>query len=229
VVKQALFKIKGDSGMNPWTNSWTALFIFLLMATMAAGADKAPPPYQKGTILNISKNHASCELEGAGIRKLISNCGDFQSGQPVDYRVKGDQVYIRRESGKEYKCSIQGTIETNVADKTTYQQGTIKGWEKGTDLHSVDAQGDKTVYELKGADMVYMIYYCGAFQAEKFSLGQTVNYRVDATDKHDRRLYISRDNGGEYKCKIEGQRMLEHGKNDAPSTTPASASHHLDH
>jgi hypothetical protein len=212
--------------MNPWTISRTALFIFL-MTTMAAASDKTPPTYQKGRILNISSNHASCELEGAGIRKLISNCGDFQSEQPVDYRVKDDKVYIRRESGKEYKCSIQGTIETNVADKTTYQQGTIKGWEKGTDLYSVDAQGDKTVYELKGTDMVYMIYYCGAFQAEKFSLGQTVNYRVDATDKHDRRLYISRDNGGEYKCKIEGLKMLERGKNDAPSTAPASASHQL--
>jgi hypothetical protein len=214
--------------MNPWPNSWTAVFIFLLMATMAAGADKTPPTYQKGTILNISKNHASCELEGSGIRKLISNCGDFQSGQPVDYRVKGDKVYIRRESGKEYKCSIAGTIESRVVDKTAYQQGTIKGWERGTDLYSVDAQGDKTVYELKGTDMVYLIYYCGPFQAAKFSLGQIVNYRVDETDKNHRKLYISPDNGEEYKCKIEGQRMLEHGKNDAPSTAPASASQHLD-
>ena len=54
--------------MNPWTISRTALFIFL-MTTMAAGADKTPPTYQKGTILNISRNHASCELEGIGIRK----------------------------------------------------------------------------------------------------------------------------------------------------------------
>src|SRR5207248_6292266 len=80
--------------MNPWTISRTALFIFL-MTTMAAGADKTPRTYQKGTILNISRNHASCELEGIGIRKLISNCGNFQSGQPVDYRLKGDRVYIR--------------------------------------------------------------------------------------------------------------------------------------
>ena len=212
--------------MNPWTISRTALFIFL-MTTMAAGADKTPRTYQKGTILNISRNHASCELEGIGIRKLISNCGNFQSGQPVDYRLKGDRVYIRRETGKEYKCSIEGTIE-NVADKSSYQQGTIKGWEKGTDIYWVGAHGetflrDKTVYELQSTDMVYLIDYCGSFQAGKFSLGQTVNYRVDETDEDDRRLYISRDNGEEYKCKIEGQKMLEHGKNDVPSTAPAPA------
>ena len=115
------------------------------------------------------------------------------------------------------------------ADKTppTYQQGTIKGWEKGTDIYWVGAHGetfprDKTVYELKGTDMVYLIDYCGSFQAGKFSLGQTVNYRVDETDEDDRRLYIGRDNGEEYKCKIEGQKMLERGKNDVPSTAPAA-------
>jgi len=70
--------------------------------------------------------------------------------------------------------------------------------------------------------MVYPIDYCGSFQVGKFSLGQTVNYRVDETDKDDRRLCISRDNGEEYKCKIVGQKMLERGKNDLPSA-PASA------
>src|SRR6266480_9860 len=98
--------------MNPWTISRTALFIFL-MTTMAAGADKTPPTYHKGTILNISRNQASCELEGIGIRKLISACGNFQSRQPVDYRLKGARVYIRRESGNEYKCSIEGMAVPN--------------------------------------------------------------------------------------------------------------------
>src|SRR5437764_15408694 len=129
--------------MNPWTISRTALFIFL-MTTMAAGADKTPRTYQKGTILNISRNHASCELEGIGIRKLISNCGNFQSGQPVAYRLKGDRVYIRRATAKEYKSSVEGTIE-NVADKTTYQQGTIKGWERGTHLHGEEPHGEQSL------------------------------------------------------------------------------------
>ena len=50
-----------------------------------------------------------------------------------------------------------------------------------------------------------------------------MNYRVDETDEDDRRLYISRDNGEEYKCKIEGQKMLERGKSDVPSIAPAPA------
>ena len=95
--------------MNLLTISRTALFI-LLAATIASGAEKTPPAYQKGTILNISSNHVICELQGTGIYKQIKNCGDFQSGQAVEYRVKGDNVYIRRENGKEYKCSIEGTI-----------------------------------------------------------------------------------------------------------------------
>jgi hypothetical protein len=198
------------------------------MATIAAGADKTPPTYQKGTISSISGNHMSCELEGIGIHKRISNCRDFQSGQSVDYRIKGDNVFIRRENGKEYKCSIEGTILANVPDNAqpTYQQGTIKGWEKGTDMLWVGANGqtvprDKTVYELKGTDMVYLIDYCGSFQAGKFNLGQTVNYRVDESDKDDMRLYISHDNGEEYKCKIEGQKIVEGAKTDVPSTIPA--------
>ncbi len=211
--------------MNLLTISRTALFI-LLAATIASGAEKTPPAYQKGTILNISSNHVICELQGTGIYKQIKNCGDFQSGQAVEYRVKGDNVYIRRENGKEYKCSIEGTIVSGVPGKTqiTYQQGTIKGWEKGEDMYWVGANGqsiprDKTVYELKGADMVYLIDYCGAFQAGKFSLGQTVNYRVDESDKDDLRLYISHDNGEEYKCKIEGQKILQSAKSDGASTT----------
>ncbi|HET6929959.1 MAG TPA: hypothetical protein VFI45_06530 [Candidatus Acidoferrum sp.] len=218
--------------MIPRTISRAALFFFLI-ASIAAAADKTPPAYQKGTISNVSGNHASCELTGADIHKLIGNCGDFQSGQPVDYRVQGDKVYIRHEGGKEYKCAIVGTIETNVAGKTTYQQGTIKGWEKGTDFTSwIGPRGetiprDKTVYELNGPGTVYLIAYCGSFQAGKFSLGQTVNYRVDETDKDDRRLYITHDNGKEYNCKIEGQKMLEPGKNDMPSTASSSATRHL--
>lgn len=209
--------------MNPLTISRTAFFI-LLMAAIAAGADKTPPTYQQATIISISGNRASCELQGIGMHKQISNCGDFRTGQSVDYRVKGDKVYIRRENGKEYKCNIIGTIVSNSPDEVhpTYQQGTIKGWDRRTDVISVGPNGqtfprDKTVYELRGVDQVYLIDYCGAFQAGKFSLGQVVNYRVDEADKDDMRLYIRRDDGKEYNCKIEGKRILEGNKTDAPS------------
>jgi hypothetical protein len=107
------------------------------------------------------------------------------------------------------------------SDKTphTYQKGTIKGWENRTDIWGAgvvgtDAEGvprKVTVFELKGTDLVYQIDYCGAFQAGQFGLGQAVDYRVDSD-----RLYISRDNGKEYKCKIEGQKTLHDPKAAAP-------------
>jgi len=108
----------------------------------------------------------------------------------------------------------------------TYQKGTIKGWDKQTDFWGfVGANGetyprDKTVFELKGPDLIYLIDYCGAFQAGKFEIGQAVDYRVDESDKNDMRLYIRRDNGKEYKCKIEGKRILEGAKSDAPPAKP---------
>jgi hypothetical protein len=111
------------------------------------------------------------------------------------------------------------------SDKTppTYQKGTIKGWDKRTDIWGFPGNNgepiprNETVFELRGTDLVYKIDYCGAFQAGKFELGQAVDYRVD---KNDLRLYIRRDNGKEYKCKIEGKKILKDAKTDAPSSSP---------
>ncbi len=78
------------------------------------------------------------------------------------------------------------------------------------------------VYELVGADLVYQIDNCGAFQSGKFAPGESVEYRVDGE-----RLYIRHDGDKEYKCKIEGTRKAdavkppEGAKPDAP---PAAAS-----
>jgi len=111
------------------------------------------------------------------------------------------------------------------SDKTphTYQKGTIKGWENRTDIWGAGIVGTDgegvprkvTVFELKGADLVYLIDYCGAFQAGQFGLGQAVDYRVDSD-----RLYIRRDKGKEYKCKIEGQKTPEEYKTAVPSAKP---------
>jgi hypothetical protein len=70
---------------------------------------------------------------------------------------------------------------------------------------------------LKGANLVYKVDYCGAFQAGKFTIGQTVDYRVDGE-----RLYILHDGDKEYKCKIEGTRAVETAKPDAPAAAPAA-------
>jgi hypothetical protein len=108
------------------------------------------------------------------------------------------------------------------SDKTThtYQKGMIKGWEDRTDMWGKDFDGrgtprSVTVFELKGTDMVYLIDYCGAFQAGQFGLGQAVDYRLDSD-----RLYIRRANGKEYKCKIQGQKILQDAGTAAAPAKP---------
>lgn len=112
-----------------------------------------------------------------------------------------------------------------AANKTphTYLKGTITGWQNGTDLWGAGFFGDygqgvpreKTVFELKGTDWIYLVDYCGAFQAGQFGIGQSVDYRLDSD-----RLYIRRENGKEYKCKIDGQKTLPDAKAAAPPAKP---------
>jgi hypothetical protein len=106
------------------------------------------------------------------------------------------------------------------SDKTapTYQKGTIKAWDTRIDVHNA-GNGSRVyrhtrVYELKAADLVYQIDDCGSFQAGQFTAGQTVEYRVDDSDKNDPRIYIRRDHGKEYKCKMEGARLAEYADTD---------------
>lgn len=101
------------------------------------------------------------------------------------------------------------------ADKTSqvYQHGLIAGW--SNKYYPSGFSGKHKFYELRGGGMVYQIGDCGSFQAGQFSAGQTVDYRVDETDK---RVYIRRDNGSEYKCKLEGAKGSEGSKTDASSS-----------
>ncbi|MGO9864287.1 MAG: hypothetical protein ACLPLR_11805 [Terriglobales bacterium] len=196
----------------------TALFVSLI-ATIAAGADKT---YQKGTVTKNPGNHVAYDLSGPGVHKLIGNCADFQTGQTVDYRVEGNKVYIRQENGKEYKCNVEATYDASPEETPiTYQKGTIMGFFTRYDPWGNGARRAKA-YELKGPDMVYEIDYCGSFQAGEFQTGQAVDYRVDASDKDHKRLYIRRDDGKEYNCKVEGTRLVEGTKPEAPSTAPAA-------
>jgi hypothetical protein len=129
--------------MLPQTTIRTALFAVLL-ATIAAGADKAPPAYKKATIT------------GWDTRIETYNSGN---GQSTRRRVK--------------------------------------------------------VFELKDDKMIYQIDKCGAFQAGQFVAGQTVDYRLEGD-----RIYIHREDGKEYKCKMDGIRVAEDAKPQAPSTNP---------
>jgi hypothetical protein len=120
------------------------------------------------------------------------------------------------------RASLFVLLATTIAaaDKTppTYQKGTVEGWDIRVDSNTSGGSGNlpvttsnrrAKVYQLKGADLVYKIDYCGRFQAGKFGIGQAVEYRVDGE-----RLYIRSDDGKEYKCKIEGTKAVEGAKPD---------------
>ena len=118
--------------MNPTRTNRARQLLLLTIAALTlnvpiANSQDKTSTYQKGTITasdtelkdfssiqgNADKHHVKVyELKGADQTYKISDCGAFQSGkftagQTVDYRVDGDRLYIRREDGKETKCSIQ--------------------------------------------------------------------------------------------------------------------------
>jgi hypothetical protein len=118
---------------------------------------------------------------------------------------------------------LAATIAAAAQPPHTYQKGTVKAWDIRVDSDTSGGTGATPVtttrrrakvYELEGADLVYKIDYCGAFQAGKFNIGQVVDYQVDGE-----RLYIRREDGKEYKCKIEGTKAAKGAKTDEPSTT----------
>jgi hypothetical protein len=100
----------------------------------------------------------------------------------------------------------------------TYQHGTITGW--STKYYPSGFSGKHKFFELKGDGMVYQIDDCGSFQAGQFTAGQTVDYRVDEADPNDKRIYIRRDDGKEYKCKMDGARASAAPSSPAPSAKP---------
>jgi hypothetical protein len=199
------------------------VLIFLFATTLLA-SDKTPQSYQKGTITSSDVSSKSYELKGSDGAYRISHCGDFQNGQEVDYRVQQDKVYISREGGKEYKCSIEATMgpSTEPAPQPiTYLKGTILGYEAVYRISkgSTSAVRRANVYSLRGPDLIYQIDFCGAFQAGQFTAGQEVEFRVDAD-----RLYILRDNKKEYSCQIEGRQKADSADAAADASQPDSSS-----
>jgi hypothetical protein len=105
----------------------TRLFAVLLMAPIAAGADKTQHTYQQGTITGWSTQHFSAtvpmgggvmpvprhkkfyELKGAGITYQIDDCGSFGAGQAVDYRVQGNKVYITQGERERAQVPYRGS------------------------------------------------------------------------------------------------------------------------
>lgn len=212
-----------------------AVFFAVLITTLSA-TGSASATYQKGSITPSSSTaQKSYDLKNGDRGYQISNCGDFQTGQTVEYRVKDTTVYIRREDGKEYKCAIKAELindPTAGAHTVVWQSGTILGYESlyRTSRGSSGSVRRANVYELRGPDLIYLVDFCGSFQAGQFTTGQVVEFRVDAE-----RLYIRHDNNKEYNCQIEGRQKLEDPQPDkgaqaaavpapAPVTTTAKLS-----
>jgi hypothetical protein len=203
-------------------------------------ADK--PAYQKGTLsVTSASGHKSYNLK-AGLKIYqIGNCGDFENAQEVEFILKDSRtIYIAHEGAKDYKCSIEATIQSTDPNAPptpsdgfapAYMKGTILGFSIRRDLH-VSGGGGTTgtfpisssarkakVYELQGPDLVYQVDYCGAFQAGQFTPGQVVEFRVS---NGDGRLYIRHDGNKEYSCQLEGTRKPDAQRDDATASTAAS-------
>jgi hypothetical protein len=122
-----------DETMNPLKVVRKAFRVSLVaitaVAITAAGSDKQPPTYQKGTITGWNTQHSTVtgaatgrsipthkevyDLKGPDATYQIDDCGafstgKFQVGQAVDYRADGKKIYIRKEDGSEQKCKIEG-------------------------------------------------------------------------------------------------------------------------
>jgi len=175
----------------------------LLLATAAIAADT--PTYQKGTIKKafVAEPGLSAQayysLQAEKHTYELKICGSFEDGQSVDFRTKGETVFIRGESGKDIKCPTQ---LVGLGKPVSYQKGTIEGFERtvGNDTYNLKRQSK--VYTLRGPDMLYLVDFCGSFQAGTFTPGQAVDYRVDGE-----RLFILHDNDKEYNCRIEGTHL----------------------
>ncbi len=210
--------------------SFVKVFTISLAIVLSAGVVAADnPAYQKGTVTaDSASGHKLYNLK-AGLKIYqISNCGDFQDGQEVEFLLKEDQIYIAHEGAKPYKCSIKATTErtdSNSPSTPTYMKGTILGYSIRRDLRVSGTLSGATssarkakVFELQGPDLVYQIDYCGAFQAGQFTTGQVVEFRLDegSLSNPDKsftvgRLYIRHDGNKEYGCQLEGTRKPDAG------------------
>ena len=187
----------------PILKSFTLVFLIVSVIIPLAAAQSAPAD-QKGTITQVTASgEKRYDLKDGATGYQINNCGDFQTGDVVNYDVKGEKIYIH-QSGKEFKCSIKARYTPtvgSVAGPRTYLKGTIQGYQVLFRISrgSTGSVRRAKVYDLLGPDLVYEFDFCGAFQAGEFTTGQTVEFRVEGE-----RLYVLHDNNKEYSCQLEG-------------------------
>ncbi|HZR64242.1 MAG TPA: hypothetical protein VFA85_03785 [Terriglobales bacterium] len=202
------------------------LATLLIVLTAMAFADTGSE-YQKGTLTKQNSVDPMYELVGTKDHVWVRPCGEFQNGQAIEFRVAGDKAYIRRQNGKDYKCTISMTSVPNDANSPKYHTGTILGYSirrdpnaYGTGTSSSIWIREAKVYDLKASDFIYKIDYCGSFQAGQFSPGQVLEFRVN---ENEGRLYVRHDGNKEYSCQLEGKRLPDTAA-DSQNSTGSSAS-----
>ena len=132
-------------------------FFIILLSVGVVMADNTPT-YQKGTITFSGASPKSYDLKGTDKAYQINHCGEFQNGQGVDYRVKENKVYISHEGGKEYKCSIEATMDhwSGIEPPPiTFLKGTIEGFETRKDTMISGGGGVYTGASLLGPPIAW--------------------------------------------------------------------------
>jgi len=186
----------------------------LLFSALAFATDT--PTYEKGTITRKfaaepdSSAHAYYDLQGSDHSYQVKICADFSDGQSVDFRVKGNDVFIRAQSGKDIKCGTTAVMGKPI----TYSKGTIAGYEIRFFPMGNGVRKAK-IYDLRGPDLIYQFGFCGTFQAGEFTTGQVADFRLDG-----KRLYVLHDNDKEYSCQLEGTLKLQDFQPADPGSTP---------
>jgi hypothetical protein len=189
----------------------------LLGTVLTPCVAQAPHNYEKGAITEtVDGKSKGYDLKAPNGVYQISHCGDLHSGQSVDFRVDDGNVYIRRDDGKEYRCSIKATIGTTNGTPHAYQHGTIAGWGNVYRYYWTDPRPSipsrERYFTLKGPDAAYHILNCGSFV-----IGQIVDYRVDGE-----KAYIDLKNGQESQCEIDSVDMIgPNGEASTSSSPPA--------
>ena len=185
------------------------IFAAVLLCTGVSAAGQIAPGYDEGTIQPAGKH--GYELIGEGLQVWMNHCGEFQPGQPVQYRMEGDKIHIRDVDGKEYTCSMTQAQSSPQAAAANYRTGEILGYKVRRDTVEKNTRMAK-VYTLKGPKLIYLLDYCGSFQAGKFLPGQMVQFRVYPDND---RIFVRNGGGQEYSCKLEGMHLIQTKSSDA--------------
>lgn len=175
----------------------------LLIALSLPAAAQTLPGYQQGTIQQDAAS--KWQLVGTGVQISLDRCGTFHPGQQVQFRIADSKssVSIRDAAGAERTCSI-AQYQTTSQQPSAYETGTVLGFMIRRDTVESSTRWVK-VYEVRAAKLLYLIDYCGAFQAGKFVPGQSLEFRVDIDQN---RLYVRHHGNQEYRCQLEGMRLI---------------------